>query len=251
MAKILIVDDSSTIRHTINLILNEEHQIFMAINGKDALEKLAETFVNLIICDVHMPVMDGHQLLRHLRADERYFNLPFIMLSQSSDYEDSVQAKDFGVNCYLSKPVGSAELRETVNRLIQYDGHTTKSLPLPPPIETRMLLSVMKSDEAGVRRFLEKALPKFEKETTVKIKLLSKAVADDSLDEVRYCSHALMVSSDSVGALMLSDLCFEMEMAARHGLTKELPYKLEEIQHEISRIHEYSETQFRLSLLPS
>ena len=112
MARILIVDDSVTIRLTIELILKREHETITAVNGQDALDILDQRDIDLIVTDIQMPVMDGYELLRRIREDERYRQYPVIMLSQSSNPEDPSLAKKSGANHFLSKPVRSNELND-------------------------------------------------------------------------------------------------------------------------------------------
>lgn len=119
MATILIVDDSPTVRRMLGLTLTRHrHAILAAVNGQDALNKLAETAVDLIIADVSMPQVDGITLLRQLRADARYCHLPVIMLTASGQNADRLIAEQSGANGFLTKPTSSLELIATVNQFI-------------------------------------------------------------------------------------------------------------------------------------
>jgi CheY-like chemotaxis protein len=119
MATVLIVEDYAVTRRMLSYTLQQEgHTVVTAMHGKDALRHLAETVVDIAIVDIAMPEMDGLTLLKLLRANERYKNLPIIMLTASGQDADRIQARAEGANDFLSKPTSSRELLESVNRLL-------------------------------------------------------------------------------------------------------------------------------------
>ncbi len=106
MKKILIVDDSSTIRKLIRYILKkQEYRITEAKDGMDAMEKLASLEADLIIVDLNMPNMDGIQFVKNLRSNYYYMATPVIMLTTTKDEELKRDALLAGVNLFLNKPV--------------------------------------------------------------------------------------------------------------------------------------------------
>ncbi len=119
MATVLIVEDYAVTRRMLSYTLEKEgHTVVGAAHGKEALERLAETPVDIVIMDIAMPEMDGLTLLKILRASERFKTLPIVMLTASGQDEDRIMARDEGANDFLSKPTSSRELVDAVNRLI-------------------------------------------------------------------------------------------------------------------------------------
>lgn len=119
MANILVVDDDAiNVRMMSYTLQKNGHTIFTAMHGRKALERLAETPIELVITDLTMPEMDGLTLLKHMRADERYRELPVIMLTASGQDEDRHTARSEGVDEFLTKPTSSRELAGTVSRLL-------------------------------------------------------------------------------------------------------------------------------------
>ncbi|MCA9936725.1 MAG: response regulator [Anaerolineales bacterium] len=125
MATILIVDDSPTVRRTLGFTLKKHgYTALAATHGGEALEMLAETAVapttavDLIIADVSMPEIDGITLLKLLRANPRYHNLPVIMLTASGQSQDRLHAEQEGANGFLTKPTSSHELLATVEQFL-------------------------------------------------------------------------------------------------------------------------------------
>jgi len=106
MKRILVVDDSSTIRKLINYILRKkDYHVTEAEDGIDALEKLIETKVDLVIADLNMPNMDGIELVRSLRNNYYHLDTPIIMLTTTRDENLRKSALEAGVNLFLNKPI--------------------------------------------------------------------------------------------------------------------------------------------------
>lgn len=117
MASILIVDDNAVIRRIISVTLRKAgHTPVPAESAAEALLRLAETPVELALLDLAMPDVDGLSLLKQLRSDPRYRDLPIIMLTASAQDQDRVDARAAGANDFLTKPASSGELLATVNR---------------------------------------------------------------------------------------------------------------------------------------
>jgi two-component system KDP operon response regulator KdpE len=106
--KVLIIDDEPPIRKLLRMGLTTQgYDILEASNGKIALEKLAEEPA-LVILDLGLPDIDGHELLRTIRASNE--NVPIVVLSSRGDEAGKVQALDLGADDYLTKPFGMDEL---------------------------------------------------------------------------------------------------------------------------------------------
>ena len=106
--KILIVDDEPPIRKLLRMGLTTQgYQILEATNGKTALELLGEE-PDLVILDLGLPDIPGHELLRMIRA--RNEGVPIVVLSSRGDEAGKVQALDFGADDYVTKPFGMDEL---------------------------------------------------------------------------------------------------------------------------------------------
>lgn len=106
--KVLVIDDEPPIRKLLRMGLGSQgYDIVEASNGKIALEKLAENPA-LIILDLGLPDIQGHDLLRMIRA--RNESVPIVVLSSRGDEAGKVQALDLGADDYLTKPFGMDEL---------------------------------------------------------------------------------------------------------------------------------------------
>lgn len=119
MPSILTVDDYSVTQRVLGHILQHGgHTTYAAENGLEALDVLEKTEIDLIVLDIAMPGMDGITLLRQLRGDERYAHIPIIMLTASGQDEDRMDAEAAGADEFLTKPIGSTDLLNAVERLL-------------------------------------------------------------------------------------------------------------------------------------
>ena len=110
--KILAVDDDSTALGALRQILAQKgYDVTTAANGQDALETLnADPAFDLVILDVAMPEMNGYEVCRAIRADERTHDLPVIFLTAKGLLMDMAEGEDAGSDLYLIKPVLATKL---------------------------------------------------------------------------------------------------------------------------------------------
>jgi two-component system, chemotaxis family, chemotaxis protein CheY len=120
MAKtILIVDDCPTTRKLVGLYLkNMGCSPIQAENGLEALEKLAQGPVDLVITDMNMPQMDGVAFTSSLKQDQALQGIPVLMLSSESAEKERESGLAAGAAAYLTKPVTQARLEQEVTRLL-------------------------------------------------------------------------------------------------------------------------------------
>ncbi len=108
---IMVVDDSLTVRKiTGRLLAKEGYQVITAKDGVDALQQLQETLPAVMLVDIEMPRMDGFELTKNVRGDERTRHIPIIMITSRTAEKHRNYAKELGVNVYLGKPYQEEEL---------------------------------------------------------------------------------------------------------------------------------------------
>ncbi|HEY9193103.1 MAG TPA: Hpt domain-containing protein [Methyloversatilis sp.] len=112
---IMVVDDSLTVRKVSSRLLEREgYRVITAKDGVDALEKLAEHLPDVMLVDIEMPRMDGFDLTRNVRADERTRDIPIIMITSRTAEKHQAYARSIGVNNYLGKPYDEGQLLQLV-----------------------------------------------------------------------------------------------------------------------------------------
>ena len=117
--RILFVDDDKELRDYIRRQLEESgYKITTADNGADALKIINEGNIDLVICDVKMPVMDGLTFLRLMKSNVDTHHIPVIMLSSKNEIADRIEGWDKGADGYLGKPFNIEELDTLIDNLI-------------------------------------------------------------------------------------------------------------------------------------
>src|SRR5215203_5229093 len=115
MHNILIVDDSPTIRKMVRASLQELTSEFVeAATGLEAIEQLAVNRISLMLLDLNMPDMHGIDVLNFVRRQQRYRNLPIIVLTTRGDELSRHTAEQAGATTYLTKPFAPQSLAMTV-----------------------------------------------------------------------------------------------------------------------------------------
>jgi chemosensory pili system protein ChpA (sensor histidine kinase/response regulator) len=117
---VMVVDDSLTVRKITSRLLNREgYEVVLAKDGVDALEQLIEVMPDVILSDIEMPRMDGFDLLRNIRSDDRLKHLPVIMITSRTADKHRNYAAEIGANHYLGKPYDEEELLRLIAGYIQ------------------------------------------------------------------------------------------------------------------------------------
>lgn len=117
--KILVVDDSATVRKLISGKLEKSgHEVFCAVDGLDALEKIKEFVPDLILLDINMPRMDGYQVCKLIRSSDQTKDVPIVMISGKDGFFDKVRGRMAGTTGYITKPFGPETLMKMVETYI-------------------------------------------------------------------------------------------------------------------------------------
>jgi len=116
---VLVVDDNADMRRYVERILRREYRIVLAKDGAEAFEQAQELRPELIVTDVMMPKMSGHDLLKAVRADKGLQSIPVIFLTARAGTEARVESLEAGADDYLSKPFDELELLARVGNLIR------------------------------------------------------------------------------------------------------------------------------------
>ncbi|MGC2064220.1 MAG: response regulator [Thermodesulfovibrionales bacterium] len=120
MKTILIVEDSATTRALIRALIDElgDVETVEAASGFEALKLLPQQEYDLIITDINMPDINGLELISFVRNNQRYTNIPIIIVSTERSEEDKKRGIALGATDYVTKPFKSGELLETIKKTI-------------------------------------------------------------------------------------------------------------------------------------
>lgn len=115
---VLLVDDSAIVRDIVgkSLGLSEVplREVFQAGNGREALDVLDKNWIDLVFCDINMPVMDGVELVERMARDDLLKTVPVVIISSQGSAERIEYLRSKGVRAYLRKPFTPEQIREVV-----------------------------------------------------------------------------------------------------------------------------------------
>lgn len=119
--KFLVVDDFSTMRRIIRNLLKElgYNNVDEAEDGSMALAKLKRETFDFIVSDWNMPVMDGLELLKAVRADPNLKHIPMLMVTAEAKKENIIAAAQAGASSYVVKPFTAATLDEKITKILE------------------------------------------------------------------------------------------------------------------------------------
>jgi two-component system chemotaxis response regulator CheY len=120
MHSILAVDDSASMRQMVSLTLkNAGFAVVEAVDGQDALEKIAAKDFDLVLTDQNMPRLDGIGLTQRLRENPRYKSTPILILTTESSDEMKQKGRAAGATGWLVKPIDPSKLVEVIGKVIR------------------------------------------------------------------------------------------------------------------------------------
>ena len=120
----LVVEDSPTMRQLITFALKRipGSKVVEANDGIDALKKLSQSKIDVILTDINIPIMDGLKLVSMVRNDPAYKAIPIIIITTEGADEDRKRGLALGANAYIAKPIQTQELLNIVNQILSGKG---------------------------------------------------------------------------------------------------------------------------------
>lgn len=147
---ILIVDDEEEILDFLERILNNKYTILKAESAKDALKILEDEAIQLIICDIMMPEMDGFELCKIIKSNFDYSHIPIILLTAKNTIQSKVEGLELGADAYIEKPFSKEHLLAQISSLLANRNIMREFFASSPLVHIKSMAHT-KADE----RFLE------------------------------------------------------------------------------------------------
>jgi two-component system chemotaxis response regulator CheY len=117
---ILIVDDSESIREVVSFTLeNEGYNVLVGDDGTDAMKFLDGRPIDLVITDLHMPEMNGIELIKNIRSMDSYKRIPILFLTTESQAAKKMEAKEAGATGWIVKPFVPAKLIAALKKVLR------------------------------------------------------------------------------------------------------------------------------------
>ena len=117
---VLVVDDSESILEIVSFTLeNNDFEVLKAKDGKDALKHFDGANIDLLVTDLHMPVMNGIELIKEVRAMPEYKHIPILFLTTETQVAKKIEAKKAGATGWLIKPFNAEKLITTIKKVLR------------------------------------------------------------------------------------------------------------------------------------
>ncbi|CAG7856450.1 two-component system, NarL family, sensor histidine kinase BarA [biofilm metagenome] len=241
-AKILVVEDNVVNQEVVQLMLkNVTSDLDFANNGKEALQKLADTHYDLVLMDCMMPIMDGYEATAEIRRQQKLGALPMfpvIALTANTIEGDKEKCIAAGMDDYIAKPFKFNDLSMVLRKWLNPD----KSIKLPPDqqqseglatplIDLKVLDSLKELNVNEGEILLQQVINIYLENSKMLTKNLAEAWTTGNLDDIRMASHTLKSSSLQIGAMTLAELCKTVELNARQQHYDKSGAALAEIQN--------------------
>lgn len=117
--KVLVIDDEVDLTETLTFRLQAAgYEVFAAHDGQEGMKMVREVNPDIILLDVMMPKLDGYQVCRLLKFDEKFKNIPVIMLTARGQEQDKSTGKTVGADAYVVKPFDGKALTEKIGEIL-------------------------------------------------------------------------------------------------------------------------------------
>jgi signal transduction histidine kinase/DNA-binding response OmpR family regulator/ligand-binding sensor domain-containing protein len=116
---ILIAEDNNELRAFLKAVLSVKYEVLEAENGREALEMVKSNIPDMILTDVMMPEMSGLELAKAIKEDINISHIPLVLLTAKTDMENKLEALQYGVDDYITKPFSSAYLEARIENLLK------------------------------------------------------------------------------------------------------------------------------------
>ena len=230
--KVLLVEDNEVNQLVAGAMLEHwqiEHVI--ANNGKEAIAKWLEHKPDLILMDCQMPVMDGYEATRTIRAQEKKLQrIPIVALTANGTQSDREKCFSAGMDDYLTKPFKEEDMHAVLGKWLgntKLQGNTKTEVKKMDSNVSYMNKVVLRN----LQQFLNEdklyaLLSRYIMDSASIIQQLEDALGNKNQDEARRLAHSLKSTSANVGAIPLSELAKELEDFAREGQLSEISTRM-------------------------
>ncbi|MFM2088920.1 MAG: hypothetical protein RLZZ237_3789, partial [Pseudomonadota bacterium] len=222
-ARILLVEDNPFNQQVALELLEEAGaSVCLANNGVEALDLLRQAQFDCVLMDVQMPLMDGLEATRHIRADPQLAKLRVLAMTATATSEDRVRCLEAGMDDFISKPIQPAMMYRTIASWLperdappparSRSGPAFKTTLAGDPlvIDLSILAKLLGYNPQKVRKFAFKFL----QTTQDGFAEIDAALARGDVNQVRELGHRIKSSARTVGALGLAELCHSLEVLA-------------------------------------
>ncbi|MFP4580202.1 MAG: ATP-binding protein [Candidatus Sumerlaeia bacterium] len=250
-AKILLAEDNEVNQEVVQEILDGEGmEVVSVINGREAVDVFSQKEFDLVLMDIHMPVMDGFDACKKIRESMRNAQqqVPIIALTARALKGDREECLKAGMDDYLAKPIDSARLISMVHKWLNRTAPPAEpetEIAAGPP-EAKEAFESFDMDDLMNRCMHKKALVqklmgKFLDILDKGLDALETSVREKDAEQIAFHAHSLKGSSGNLSAMKLMELCAGMEQKARNNEIDDMEARLESVKEEVEKYRKEAE----------
>jgi PAS domain S-box-containing protein len=225
-AHVLLVEDNDFNQQVASELLSLMGvRVEVAANGQEALELIRNQAFDAVLMDLQMPVMDGYEATRHLRADPAYATLPILAMTAHAMVQERERSLANGMNDYITKPIDPEQLATTLAKWVsptRRQPPPPKEEPLPPPQARPGDLAGISWTEGlaffdGNTALYEKMLKRFLEHTTGTVQQVRAALERGDRVEAERAAHSMIAVAGTIGARDLSAIAMALQDTIHSG----------------------------------
>ena len=206
-------------------------------DGQKAVQAALSSAFDVVLMDCQMPVMDGFDAAREIRARERGRRTPIVAMTAGGSGSDRERCREAGMDAYVTKPITPDELRDTIAQMITSKSNTGRELDaqLPEQVLDHGVLADLDVLGGGDPEFVAELVELFVQQAPRQLSAARAALDVGDRDAVAKAAHTLKSSSGYLGARRLAELCVQLERRARED-EADLTRALEELSAEYDSV---------------
>jgi len=250
-ASVLLAEDNKTNQHiAVSVLTKRGHDVDVAKNGLEALEKVKAKHFDVVLMDIQMPQMDGLEATRRIRKMEEFNRLPIVALTAHALSEERERCEEAGMNGFVTKPFKPQELHDAVERWLRSaagkcaaraaakrNGRMKQEAARPVPVDLEAFRSAMR--EAGVEEVVPITIGTYLDEAPGKFNTTVDAVQAGDGKAIDRAAHALKSASGAIRADSLAKLLQQLEDAGGEGDIQRAQGLFQAVQKEYERVMAY------------
>jgi signal transduction histidine kinase/DNA-binding response OmpR family regulator len=233
-AHVLLVEDNDFNQQVAMEILGLMGlEVTLATNGQEALDLVRRQSFDAVLMDLQMPVMDGYEATRQLRADSANADLPILAMTAHAMVQERERCQALGMNDYITKPINPEELAATLEKWLPPAKHR-------PAVSREAGLANLMGHEAAYERLLRLFLelkPQVADD-------LKKALAEQDLELAERLAHSMIASAGTIGAAELSATALALQKAIRTRAPEPIKRLVAQFQENLDSVLESLKEHF-------
>lgn len=225
---VLVAEDNEFSQEVLTQMLKEDgHTVYLAENGEQVLEMLSRITVDIILMDVQMPVMDGLETIKRIRAGtvpKLDVTIPIVTISAHDSITSKDNFHDGEVTEWLQKPITLYALQQVLRSVFNNKkklptANNDSTLPNSPDSTTATIINFETISEMvnGKQNIINTVLRTYLTSLPASLELLKNAFAENNTEEIARLTHTFKATMGSVGAMQLAELAQKMEQHARNN----------------------------------